>query len=178
MLMAKDKRKYLSDDDVKRIRRDVKTRQTLENIPKLWGGTSGKPFAIGYDRRRNAGGRPIVKTHVRLARVVATELDSVAPQYITNDLGLPKDATFAQCVTRAMVLCACSGEVKAAQFLFDCVEQAKHIHIHTEVSEAELAEIDRMFKAKVAEEAERITDGRALNSGDVINVEAQATKTK
>jgi hypothetical protein len=109
---------------------------------------------------------------------VATELDSVAPNYVTSDLGLPKDATFAQCVTRAMVLCACSGEVQAARFLFDCVEHAKHIHIHTEISEAELAEIDRMFKAKVAEEAERLADTRGLNSGDVINVEATNVKTK
>lgn len=98
---------------------------------------------------------------------MADELDSEAPAYISEPLGLPEGSSFARSIARCSVLQASQGDISSARFVFECVEMAKtlNVHLNAEISEKEMVELRQMFRAKVAEEAERLT-------GNVVDIES------
>lgn len=83
----------------------------------------GRPFAKGFDARRNRGGKPWVKLYQRLATTMAEDLAEVAPERLAKRLGLPAGATWARCICRrAIVLAANEGDVSAMRFVHECVD--------------------------------------------------------
>src|SRR5690242_8564841 len=102
----------------------------------------GRPFARGFDRRRNAGGKPYLKLHQRLSTAMAAELKEVAPDRLAKRLGLPPGSTWARCICRrAVVLAANEGDVSAMRFVAECTEVARTtLSLNVTADAAELLE--------------------------------------
>src|SRR5258708_38074199 len=86
----------------------------------------GRPFARGFDDRRNRGGKPYIKIHQRLSTAMAAELTEVAPDRLAKRLGLPPGSNWARCICRrAVTLAANEGDVSAMRFVADCTDGAR-----------------------------------------------------
>jgi hypothetical protein len=98
----------------------------------------GRPFARGFDRRRNAGGKPYLKLHQRLCTSMAAELKEVAPDRLAKRLGLPPGSTWARCICRrAVMLAANEGDVSAMRFVAECTDVAQttlSVHVNADVA--------------------------------------------
>lgn len=100
----------------------------------------GRPFARGFDRRRNAGGKPYLKLHQRLSTAMAAELKEVAPDRLSKRLGLPPGSNWARCICRrAVVLAANEGDVSAMRFVSECTQIGRTTFaVHVTADAAEL----------------------------------------
>jgi hypothetical protein len=93
------------------------------------GNPRGRPFrradGLIVDHRRNAGGKPFIKIHQRLSKIVADQLDERAPADVVQGLGLAPESSYGTCISRCAVEMAARGDLGAARFVFECTKRPR-----------------------------------------------------